>query len=114
MLEEPPDKRKARGDWKPPKPKMVKARILNKGYDEGVDYAFNWRRDAVAKPDGSLHRFTIELFHMVNGEIYTLPEALIEHLEQLTYPVRKYKENAPEGESIPISGTHTCYAISRI
>ncbi len=114
MLEESEEKSKRSGKWTPPEPKMVKARILNKGLEEGVDFAFNWRRDAVEKPDGSLHRFPILRYHLVNGEIYTLQEALVEHLEQLSFPFRKYKENAPEGESMPIVGKQSCYAISRI
>lgn len=111
-------KKAAKKEWSPPPDPLIKVRVTNLDLvgndEENIPWSFVHRRASVERPDGSQCRFKAVSYPLQDGKEYDLPEHVVVHLESIAYPVRKYKPNQPEGDSIPISGSRRRFTISRL
>lgn len=94
---------------------LVEVRISCKDLDDGVDFSFVYRRPAILTAKGKVIKsFPLRKFRLVSGAKHRLPLSVVEHLEKLAHPIKAYRENAPEGKSMVITGMRHRFSIARI
>lgn len=109
---------KAEKEWQlPPDPK-IRVRIVNldlvDSEGKNVAWSFTFRRAAVQRPDGSMVRFEMLSYPLMNSQEYELPTSVIEHLESIKYPVREYTSGEDEGRSMIKVSSRRRFTVSRL
>jgi hypothetical protein len=53
-------------------------------------------------------------FELDDGQVVKLPVCVVNHLNNLRIPVRKYDENAPSGQQIAVTGTRNRFSCQPV
>lgn len=94
---------------------LIEVKIDAKDLPDGVDWPFSFERPAKLDKKGKVIKsYPIKHYRLISGAKHKLPLSVVEHLENCAYPIKKYKENAPEGQSMVISGMRHRFSISRL
>jgi len=94
---------------------FVEVKIFNRDLKDGADFNFTYRRPAELSARGKVKKaFPIQNIRLVSGAKHRLRRSLVEHLELLASPLRKYVQGAEEGKSMQIAGKRHRFAVQRV
>ena len=101
---------------------MIKVKVIDLTLDleqTGQDFNFVYQREPILIKGANgkskvKQAFEPKHYHLLNGEVYSLPTSTVKHMESLSWPYSRYKEGQEEGRSMVVAGKRHRFLISRL